>query len=238
MEEIRDVVGTAESATALDELAQVCERRSLTYGLLSRLFRVEVDEGFLAELREMRFPAATGNDQVDEGYRLIATYVGRAQGDALTELAADYVRTFIGAGIDGHAAAYPYESVYTSEKRLKMQEARDEVLAIYHAYGLAKNEAWRESEDHIAVELEFMQFMAERTAVALDEGDEDRAVQLLAVQQGFLDEHLGAWAPMLTTDIRRLAKTDFYRGLADLTDGFLAEDDSFLATLLDEEPAE
>lgn len=222
----------------LADIAALCRQRAATYGLLGRLYRVEVDQALLDNLHAMRFPASTGTPACDAGYRALATYLSNADERSVTELAVDYTRTFIGYGVDSYSAAYPYESVYTSEKRLKMQEARDEVLAIYHAYGLAKNEAWRESEDHIAVELEFMQFMAERTAVALDEGDEDRAVQLLAVQQGFLDEHLGAWAPMLTTDIRRLAKTDFYRGLADLTDGFLAEDDSFLATLLDEEPAE
>lgn len=222
----------------LADIAALCRQRAATYGLLGRLYRVEVDQALLDDLHAMRFPASTGTPACDAGYRALATYLSNADERSVTELAVDYTRTFIGYGVDSYSAAYPYESVYTSEKRLKMQEARDEVLAIYHAYGLAKNEAWRESEDHVAVELEFMQFMAERTAAALDEGDEDRAVQLLAVQQGFLDEHLGAWAPMLTTDIRRLAKTDFYRGLADLTDGFLAEDESFLATLLDEEPAE
>ena len=46
----------------------------------------------------------------------------------MTELAIDYVRTFIGHGVNGYSAAYPYESVYTSERRLMMQEARAEVL--------------------------------------------------------------------------------------------------------------
>lgn len=235
MEEIRDVIETAESTTGLDELAQVCERRSLTYRLLSRLFRVEVDEGFLSELRGMRFPAATGNDQVDEGYRLIATYVGRAQGDALTELAADYVRTFIGAGIDGHAAAYPYESVYTSKKRLLMEEARNEVLAVYRSLGLESAADWKEPEDHAALEFELMAVACERCAEALRTGDEERASALLHVQANFLSDHLARWVSPLAHDMGHFAKTGLYQGTALLATGFVAEDAAFLNELEAEE---
>ena len=81
----------------------------------------------------MRFPASTGNKNVDEGYRLMAKFMSNVWENSLTDLAVDYVRTFIGHGVDAFSAAYPFESVYTSEKRLLMQEARDEVLAIYRS---------------------------------------------------------------------------------------------------------
>ena len=61
---------------------------------------MEVDEEFLAELKTMRFPAATGNTAVDTGYRTIATYLSGADAHAITDLAVDYVRAFIGHGID------------------------------------------------------------------------------------------------------------------------------------------
>ena len=112
---------------------------------------MEVDEEFLAELKTMRFPAATGNTAVDTGYRAIATYLSGADAHAITDLAVDYVRAFIGHGVDAYSAAYPFESVYTSPKRLMMQEARDEVLAVYRSEGLDKLPSWKESEDHIAL---------------------------------------------------------------------------------------
>ena len=37
---------------------------------------------------------------------------------------------------------------------------------------------------------------------------------------------------MMTSDMRRFAKTDLYRGLAHLTDGFLSTDRAFLADVL------
>jgi len=38
------------------ELAALCRQRSATYGLLARLYRVEVDQEFLDVLHGMRLP--------------------------------------------------------------------------------------------------------------------------------------------------------------------------------------
>ena len=227
-----DKAADAADEATMEDFIQLNKQRAATYGLLSRLYRVEIDEELLEELRGMRFPAKTGSDEVDAGYRLIAQYLSNAWDNSVTDLAVDYVRTFIGHGVDAFSAAYPFESVYTSEKRLLMQEARDEVLAIYRAAGLDKQDSWKEGEDHIALELEFEQILANRTVEALERGDEDEAFSLLTTQKNFLDDHLAAWAPMMTSDMRRFAKTDLYRGLAHLTDGFLSSDRAFLADVL------
>ena len=225
-------VSANDTDDAIDQLAVLCDRRAATYGLLARLFRVEVDQPLLDELHARRYPTGTGDDDIDEGYRLIATYLSNADERSVTELAVDFARVFIGDGVDSYAAAFPFESVYTSEKRLKMQAARDEVLAIYHAYGLTKDDAWDENEDHIAPELEFMQVLCARTADALRHGDENKAVSLLRTQRNFLDDHLTAWVPMLVHDMGRFAHTDFYRGLALLVNGTLRQDAVFVAGVL------
>lgn len=222
---------TAEETTdapSAKELEAAHAGRAQIYGLLARLFRVEVDGLFMDQLHAMKFPAKTGNDLMDAGYRRIAAYLGTTDGASLTELAVDYVRAFIGHGIDAHSAAYPFESVYTSEKRLMMQDARDEVLAIYRSEGIDKRSDWRDGEDHIALELEFMRVMALRCAAAWEDGDEDAAQRCEDVQRAFLAEHLLRWVPTMLADMRRFAKTGLYLGLADLTEGFLAEDAEFL----------
>ena len=235
--EAKTDASVSEVAPELTELAQLARRRGETYGLLSRLYRVEADEALLAELRAMRFPAATGSDAMDRGHRLITAYLGRPADGMALELAVDYTRTFIGAGVDGRAAAYPFESVYTSKDRLLRQDARDEVLALYRSEGLNKSGSWKDEEDHVAVELEFEAVLCDRAAEALGTGDEDRAVELFKTQRGFLEGHLLNWVPALTADMRRFAKTDLYRGLAELTDGFLATDRAFLSELLGDEGA-
>jgi TorA maturation chaperone TorD len=227
--------GEALLADEEQELINLIEQRATAYGFLSRLYRREVDQELLDELKDVRYPANTGNAKVDKGYFLIATYLSNIWENSLDELSVDYARTFIGYGADAYSAAYPYESVHTSERRLLMQDARDEVLAQYRKAGLSKQSGWKESEDHIAAETEFMGILCNRTAEALEDDDEDTAYDLLLSQWDFLENHLYAWTPMLTSEMRRFAKTDLYQGLSWLTDGFLETDFEFLEDVLGEE---
>ena len=215
------------------ELVDFMARRARTYGLLARIFRVEVDGKFLEELRHLRFPTSTGNEHVDYGYRTMYNYLKGTWEDTLLDLARDYARTFIGHGNNGRSAAYPFESVHTSEKRLLMQDARDEVLAIYRANLLKKGEEWNDCEDHIALELEFMQVMSERTAKALKEGKEDEAVEMLKTQRAFVGQHLANWVPMFVSDIKYFSQTDLYIGAGELLLGFVQTEVEALDDLLD-----
>ncbi|ACV22711.1 chaperone protein TorD [Slackia heliotrinireducens] len=229
-----DTVDTAAEAEELTpaELAAECEARAATYALLSRLYNLEVDEKYLNALKEMLYPVESGNELMNEGHYHIAKYLSNSWVEPLTDLSVDYGRTFLGSGIDTYAAAYPFESVYTSERRLLMADARDEVLAIYRANGLDKSDKWTVGEDHISVELEFMRILCLRAARALSEGDMDRAFRLFKTQQGFLEQHICIWTPVFTADIRRFSNTSFYQGIAELTDGFLQTETDLLASLV------
>ncbi|WP_251178128.1 TorD/DmsD family molecular chaperone [Adlercreutzia agrestimuris] len=214
------------------DVAELMEMRAQVYGMLARLYRVEVDAKTLDELRGMRFPTATGNTKADEGYHQLFAYLKNTWDDSVTELAIDYVRTFIGHGVNGYSAAYPFESVYTSERRLLMQEARAEVLQTLRDNGL-KRGSWTEGEDHIALELEFMQRMSLRCAEALAAGNDDEAYKCVEKMSTFIEEHLLNWVPMLVADMRMYARTMFYQGLAQLTFGQLEQDRAVLAELLE-----
>jgi putative dimethyl sulfoxide reductase chaperone len=219
-------------ATTQITLNDVLKNRTSTYQMLTRLYMSEVDEEYLDKLRTMHFPKNTGNAHVDEGYRLIREFLNQADVNAVDILAADYVRAFLGSGVSGFSAAYPFESVYTSPKRLMMQDARDEMLALYRAAGLGKADSWKESEDHIAVQLEYMTILGTRISEKYDAGDEDGAIELLFSQKNFLEDHLLAWFPMMAKDMEKFPKTDFYRGLGKLTLGFLENDKEFLDDIL------
>ena len=224
--EKNEVIGT-------DELAQMMDDRAATYNLLARLYRVEVDEPLLEKLRTARFPLRTGNKEINLGYKLMREYLGNSWENAKTELAVDYVRSFIGHGNTAYSCAYPYESVYTSGRRLLMQDARDEVLAVYRANLLKKGEEWNDCEDHIALELEFMQVMCGRTAKALKEGKEDEAVEMLKTQRAFVGQHLANWVPMFVSDIKYFSQTDLYIGAGELLLGFVQTEVEALDDLLD-----
>lgn len=214
------------------QLAALNTRREGMYELLSRLYRVEVDQQLFDGLCAAEYPTGTGNADVDAGYRKLALYCASHREDALLDLARDYARVFIGHGNNAYAAAYPFESVYTSEKRLLMQEARDEIVDIYRRGGLELDPGWSDPEDHVALELEYMQIMARRTREALESHDDSHALELLDDQRTFLLRHLVSWTPFLVKDMQRLAQTDLYQGLALLTKGFLAEDRRFLNSVV------
>ena len=220
-----------DDATVESGLASLFDQRNNLYALLARLYRKEVDEALLEELHGRLYPEESGDADADAGNLHLATYLSNLWEGSLDELRVDYARCFIGHGIDSYSAAYPYESTYTSEKRLLMQAARDEVLAIYRAYGYVKSDSWKDSEDHVAAELEFMRVLGVRTAKALRNGDEERAASLIAAQRNFLHDHLISWVPLMTADMRAFSKTRFYQGLACLTDGVLRTDAAFLNEL-------
>ncbi len=227
-----EAIEADEEQCTTEELIALLEQRAHTYEMLSRLYYREIDQSLLDEMHGMLFPVSAGNKDADLGYWLIASYLSNIWTGSLTELAMDFARCFLSNGSEAFSSAYPYESVYTSERRLLMQDARMEVLALYRAEGLDKREEWREGEDHIALELEFEKILCERSINALESGNEEGAYTILTTQMNFLENHLLNWVPMLTEDICALAQTELYQGLAVLTNGFLENDALFLKGLL------
>jgi TorA-specific chaperone len=232
-----DVEKSSAEASAADEmdLAGLMRGRAQIYGMLARLYRVEVDLDALRELQHMRFPQSTGVADINSGLRKMYQYLRFAWEDSVVELAIDYVSTFIGHGVNGYSAAYPFESVYTSERRLLMQEARAEVLEELRSEGLKRGD-WNEGEDHIALELEFMQRLSIKCADTIDAGTEEsdeEAVQTVRKMYTFLENHLINWVPMLVEDMKNYSQTDFYEGLGELTLGYVEYDETILRELLD-----
>ncbi len=106
---------------------------------------------------------------------------------------------------------------------------------IYRAAGADMDRMCKELPTHIGVELSYMSFLCEREAAAIrdEEGqalpDEEKraaadSVRYRILQKKFLDEHLNAWFPHLSRSIQANAKSNFYRGLARITEAFLAAD--------------
>lgn len=215
----------------IDTLAE----RAATYGLLARLYHHEVDERLLAKLRLLDWNAATDtlDDDGSDGGRLVSGYLGECGCEATTELAVDFARLFLvrTAGEDG--APYPFESVYASDEHTVMGDARDRVLASYREEGLGKSASWNLPEDHLALELEFMQTLCNRTVEALRNGDDAEARRLSDKQQEFLERHLLSWTTPFTRALEDAAQTSFYRGLALITQSFLAEEGRAVAALRD-----
>lgn len=226
---------TVAPEAGVEDLIAINEGRAKTYGLLARLFRKECSQELIDELYGLKWRVSTGNEALDRGHKLMAAWLSGLWDNSRTELSADYMRTFFGHGYSGHAAAYPFESVYASEKRLLMQGARDEVLALYRAAGLDKQDSWKEGEDHIALEMEYLQVLIERTVAALRADRGEEAYDLVKCQYNFMEDHLGAWAPLLCEQMRGFSRTAFYEGLSYMTEGFLQVDSELMADMLSDD---
>lgn len=228
--------GAAEGLSK-EDFIQLLQQRAAMYGFLGRLYRSEIDEEFLQQMHDNLYPVDNGDEDLDQGYLYIATYLSNLWSESLKELSVDFSNCFFGHGVDAYTAAYPYESVYTSSKRLTMQGAHDEVLKIFRKNGIEKKKEWKEGVDHISIELEFEQLLCTRAIEALQSDDGKGVLKQLQTSQDFLKEHLVSWTPMMTADLKRVANTKMYQGLAFLTDGFLRTDKEFMDSLMDELPA-
>ena len=207
-----------------EELVSLLSQQAAGYELLGRLFQREVDVELLQSLCEGRYPAHTGNDHLDEGYRGLVVFLNHRGERTGTELNVDYLHVFIGNTQDTSHVAYPYESVYTSPDHLLMQDARDAVLAAYRSEMITLVNEHNEPEDHMGFELAFCAVLLRRAVEALTADNTVRAIELVEKERAFVRDHLGVWAPEFAADVKRIAQTGFYRALADILLGYLEVD--------------
>ena len=126
----------------------------------------------------------------------------------LEDLLWEYTRLFIGPY---KLPCPPWESVYTSPKRLIMQEAAAEVQNIYRGTGLTINS--RDiMPDHIGTELNFLSILFQRINTVVG-GTND----YIKIAEKFLNEHLMKWVPQFTRDMEEAADVLFYKALARVT---------------------
>lgn len=125
----------------------------------------------------------------------------------LEELLWDYTRLFIGPY---KLPCPPWESVYTSPKRLMMQEAADQVDRLYKEAGLTISTD-DVMPDHIGAELNFLAVLLQK---ALSQTEKDF---YMGIAGRFLDEHLLQWLPNFTKDLEDAAETPLYKALARTT---------------------
>lgn len=251
---------------------KLAQSRESMYRFLSRLYLLEIDEQMLESLLEIQFPKECPEEDLEEGYGLIQNYLtdakarleqnqpgkGRKEGEQsgtgreaalqeiLDELAVDYARIFLSAGVAQGKAAFPYASVYTSRQHLMMQDSRNDAAALFAGKGLApRKDMYRVPEDHLGLLLEYMAVLCRQEAGQevkkqaetenTGSATESRAASEAAgksspasEQADFLKNQLLNWTAAFTADVVKYASTDFYRGLGKLTKGFLALERSLL----------
>lgn len=217
------------------EEKNINQMRASLYRLLGKIYMIEVDEPTLKAFKEMKLPEGLGTDNtlspaemdMSEGYALLKKYFSEStlSDDAMIEeLAVDYAKTFLSAGDQSGQSAFPYESVYASKSRQFGGENQILVEKELAKNGLKlREDMFRVMEDHLGVELEYMAGLIDGSACASCElNDTDEACpSAIDEQKEFLKDHLLNWINSFTADVNKYAATDFYKGWAKVTNGFL-----------------
>ncbi len=223
----------AMSATA-DQWHRQAVSRSNCYGLLALVFRDVPTAEIVAQLRTTPLAEVLSNITQDLAGEL----------DAVTKrLGEQYTRTFVGPG--PHVSLYA--SVHHSGEGQFWGDSTVWVKRFIETTGLSFRNNWDSIPDHIAIELELMQRLADheaklRVQLTSAPADEDkqnlirRLQQCLRAQELFLREHLCKWVPQFYERVLEICPSAFYREVAGLTNAIVLSDVEHLAVLRSASP--
>lgn len=134
-------------------------------------------------------------------------------------------------GEEGSYPVVPYEAEYTIGDEVGRQQRRiATVVGLLEAFGVEPAEQFDERQDHVVVELELLQVLSARRAVAREQGDADTAANLERAEAMVLDEHLGDFVPAFAHEVRRSTDDDcsgasaVYRAAANLAEAVVTHD--------------
>lgn len=205
--------------------------RSNAYRLLAacfyepepELFREEKLSENLAQLmRELSVPAEEPCRKLGEALE------GVNQDEMLVEYSALFLGPF-------EIPAIPYASVYLEKGRRLMGDSSMAVKKLYKQAGVAQEVEG--PPDHIALELEFMNFLLLKQVECRENGNGEEEAEYLRFEHLFLSEFLAGWMVPFANAIREGSKSPFYLALADLLVIFVSSEVRRIEQAAEELPA-
>jgi len=146
----------------------------------------------------------------------------------------DWVRTLdsltleawlaVHAKLFGHTArgvVCPYEAEYGQEGLFEQPRQLARIMGFYHAFGLTTRDAERERADHISCELEFLDFLSRKEAVALESNDSALQSETQKATRLFLRDHMARFGFAFARLLRENEPTGFWGRLGELLFDFL-----------------
>ncbi len=208
------------STTPISPASRTAIGRAAMYAFLARSLAYP-EERQLAVLRHELVPILQAVRTED---RALSPALAAVLGE--TNVAADDLRAAHGTLFPpvGQSELGVYEAVYRTRDLFQEAEILADIAGFYRAHGLIVGGAERERPDHLAVELEFMAFLARKRAYALAELGRARANDCRLTENAFLRDHLGAWGPLAGEELARTAAHPFYRAVGSLLAVWLRAD--------------
>lgn len=179
--------------------------RAEVYGVLAALFYAPPTAELHAQLQVAVTEAPAAGGFLERGWGELVAAARRLSRD---DIAREYDCLFQSVG---KPEIFLYGSFHVAgrlnEKPLVL------LRRTLHELGIARSEAMRETEDHIASVCEVMRYLI---------AGDDAATARLATQRGFFDAHLRPWAGVLCEAIDAHPDADFYAALARFARDFFA----------------
>lgn len=220
-------------------MSELAVARSSVYRALSTIYIQAPNQHLLETLMDGSRVLSVGSlaqsntlpNRLLSGMRAIGSFTAELNSDLVGKLtdalSVEYTRLLRGVK-PSYSPPPPYESVHLGEGMV-LGENTMAVRKEYNESGFSLAEHHRgEPPDHISFELEFMQFLCTREAKAWRKEDQNEAQSLLNIEKRFLEKHLAKWAPKFCETIRRYDKLGFYRGWADVTEGWIIFDSQLI----------
>lgn len=212
--------------------SKIAKRRALIYGILATVYAGPADEKFLGMLRVLKITHDASlpvpNEQLSGGLsqlnRWLENNSASPDRDLSSQLSPEFTMLFRGLS-RRRSPLPPYESVYL-EGRL-FGDATGKITELFGRYSLQPQS--NEPPDHISLELDFMRLLCQSEAEAGNGGS--GMLDALHEEEKFLEEHLLRWVPALCEQIRKFDTKGFYKGLADITEGWIVYDRSVVGSL-------
>ncbi|MBW1918093.1 MAG: molybdopterin-dependent oxidoreductase [Deltaproteobacteria bacterium] len=197
-------------------------QRAQIYQLLSTLYRDELSSALYEKLRGAEFLQGLKNiitrcslPELRIGLESLLTYLEHCEAPDWADLRYEYADIFLNAGPN---PVFPYASFFIHRVPVLMG-AVPEVRRYYRQAEVHKSPRYHDLDDHLAVELEFMRFLAEASITG-----GASAADWEKLRFKFLRDHLMGWALEFCAVLASCAQSDFYRALAEVTLQILVQD--------------
>ncbi len=199
----------------MSRLEEILKTRGGLYAFLAKMYLENPPKEFAEDLKSGKFFSSADslalNPEMKVGIEALKNYAKDTKGDIYEEMEDEFVNLFI----MGPNRILPFSSEHTE---MDSTESRLKAKQIYAKAGFKKSEDCPETSDHIALHLEFMRYICKSQLEAIEDKKKLRA--LLVSQREYLDDLLG-WAPNFCDKIQESERASFYKGIAELTKGFM-----------------
>jgi len=123
----------------------------------------------------------------------------------------------------------PYETLFGNDHVFGQSYVMGDISGFYTAFGLQLSQDIHERLDHLAVELEFLHYLAYKESYALCHDGPEKVKTVVDAEKKFVKEHIGRWVPLFSEMLKNKADYGLYKCIADLTTAWVNFEIHFLS---------